>query len=224
MIQQVNQRDDELNKQVFSLLVLNQFFPMMGNDGSSGGSVNLAKSSASQILSSQLNTFSDRIFGDTGFSLDFDLDTYTDYQTGAAEDRTQLNVAAKQRLMDDRLIISVGGQVDVDGGSQQAQQQQGNTVFGDVSLEYLLDERGKWRVTTFRKNQFESVIDGQLIITGISFIFTKEFNSFLELIRRSEEEKSKEKKKKDSKENRDGELLPKEQGEAKLEEENDNLN
>ncbi|RPA69716.1 translocation/assembly module TamB [Cyclobacteriaceae bacterium YHN15] len=224
MIQQVNQRDDELNKQVFSLLVLNQFFPMMGNDGSSGGSVNLAKSSASQILSSQLNTFSDRIFGDTGFSLDFDLDTYTDYQTGAAEDRTQLNVAAKQRLMDDRLIISVGGQVDVDGGSQQAQQQQGNTVFGDVSLEYLLDERGRWRVTTFRKNQFESVIDGQLIITGISVIFTKEFNSFLELIKRSEEEKSKEKKKKDNRENQEGELLPKEQDEAKLEEEKDNLN
>ncbi|MFD2200612.1 translocation/assembly module TamB domain-containing protein [Shivajiella indica] len=221
MIQQVNQRDDELNKQVFSLLVLNQFFPMMGNDGSSGGSVNLAKSSANQILSSQLNTFSDRIFGETGFSLDFDLDTYTDYQTGSAEDRTQLNVAAKQKLMDDRLIISVGGQVDVDGGSQQAQQ--GNTVFGDVSLEYLLDERGRWRVTTFRKNQFESVIDGQLIITGISFIFNKEFNSFVELLKRAEEEKSKEKKKKGKNEKQDCDVLPKEQDEAKLEDEIEKL-
>jgi hypothetical protein len=219
MIQQVNQREDELNKQVFSLLVLNQFFPMMGNDGSSGGSVNLAKSSANQILSSQLNTFSDRIFGDTGFSLDFDLDTYTDYQTGSAEDRTQLNVAAKQTLMDDRLIISVGGQVDVDGGSQQAQQ--GNSVFGDVSLEYLLDERGRWRVTTFRKNQFESVIDGQLIITGISFIFTKEFNSFMELFRKSEEEVSKEKNKKEGSGTEDS--SPEEKDEARREEENNNL-
>jgi translocation and assembly module TamB len=220
MIQQVNQRDDELNKQVFSLLVLNQFFPMMGNDGSSGGSVNLAKSSASQILSSQLNTFSDRIFGDTGFSIDFDLDTYTDYQTGAAEDRTQLNVAAKQKLMDDRLIISVGSQVNVDGGNQQAQQ--GNTVFGDVSLEYLLDERGRWRVTTFRKNQFESVIDGQLIITGVSFIFNKEFNSFLELWKKSEEERSKEDKKKEKK--GDDDSVPNKTNEALLKEENDNKN
>jgi hypothetical protein len=187
MIQQVNQREDELNKQVFSLLVLNQFFPMVGNDGSSGGSVNLARSSVSQILSSQLNTFSDRLFGNSGFSVDFDLDSYTDYQSGAAEDRTQLNVAAKQSLMDDRLVISVGGQVDVEGGNQQPGQ--GNAVFGDVSLEYLLDQRGRWRVKTFRKNQFESVIDGQLIITGISFIFNKEFNSFTELWKRADVEK-----------------------------------
>lgn len=187
MIQQVNQREDELNKQVFSLLVLNQFFPMVGNDGSSGGSVNLARSSVSQILSSQLNTFSDRLFGNSGFSVDFDLDSYTDYQSGAAEDRTQLNVAAKQSLMDDRLVISVGGQVDVEGGNQQPGQ--GNAIFGDVSLEYLLDQRGRWRVKTFRKNQFESVIDGQLIITGISFIFNKEFNSFTELWKKSDVEK-----------------------------------
>jgi translocation and assembly module TamB len=31
------------------------------------------------------------------------------------------------------------------------------------------------------ENQFESVIDGQLIITGFSFIFNKEFNAFKEL-------------------------------------------
>jgi hypothetical protein len=90
--------------------------------------------------------------------------------------------------MDDRLVISVGGQVDVEGGNQQPGQ--GNAVFGDVSLEYLLDQRGRWRVKTFRKNQFESVIDGQLIITGISFIFNKEFNSFNELWKRADVEKS----------------------------------
>ena len=200
MIQQVNQREDELNKQVFSLLVLNQFFPMVGNDGSSGGSVNLARSSVSQILSSQLNTFSDRLFGNSGFSVDFDLDSYTDYQSGAAEDRTQLNVAAKQSLMDDRLVISVGGQVDVDGGNQQPGQ--GNAVFGDVSLEYLLDQRGRWRVKTFRKNQFESVIDGQLIITGMSFIFNKEFNSFTELWKKADVEKSEPDENKDKEEDK----------------------
>ncbi len=201
MIQQVNQREDELNKQVFSLLVLNQFFPMVGNDGSSGGSVNLARSSVSQILSSQLNTFSDRLFGNSGFSVDFDLDSYTDYLSGAAEDRTQLNVAAKQSLMEDRLVISVGGQVDVEGGNQQPGQ--GNAVFGDVSLEYLLDQRGRWRVKTFRKNQFESVIDGQLIITGISFIFNKEFNSFTELWKRADLEKSDSDDTKDKEENKE---------------------
>ena len=184
MIQQVNEQEDELTKQVFALLVLNQFFPMMGNDGASGGSVNLARSSVSQVLSSQLNAFSDRLFGESGFSLDFDLDSYTDYQSSnGPADRTQLNVAAKQRLMDDRLVISVGGQVDVEGGNQNVNQ--GDALFGDVSVEYLLDKRGQWRAKAYRKNQFESVIDGQLIVTGISLIFNKEFNAFKELWRKS---------------------------------------
>ncbi|RZS97058.1 uncharacterized protein DUF490 [Cecembia calidifontis] len=179
MIQQVNSKEDELTKQVFSLLVLNQFFPMTGNDGSSGGSVNLARSSVSQVLSSQLNALSDRIFGQTGFSLAMDLDSYTDFQSGDPQDRTQLNVAARQSLMDDRLIISVGGQMDVEGGNQDVNQ--GDALFGDVSIEYLLDTRGQWRAKAYRRNQFESIIDGQLIVTGISFIFNKEFNAFREL-------------------------------------------
>lgn len=179
MIQQINEKEDDLIKQVFSLLVLNQFFPEMGNDGTSGGSVNLARSSVSQVLSSQLNALSGKLFGESGFSVDFDLDSYTDYQSGGPADRTQLNVAAQQRLMDDRLVISVGGQMDVEGGRQEVNQ--GDALFGDVSLEYLLDKRGQWRAKAYRKNQFESVIDGQLIITGISFIFNKEFNAFKEL-------------------------------------------
>ncbi|TVP42952.1 MAG: translocation/assembly module TamB [Mongoliibacter sp.] len=184
-IQQINEEEDEVTKQVFALLVLNQFFPTMGNDGSSGGSVNIARSSVSQVLSSQLNALSDRLFGESGFSLDMDLDSFTDYENGGAEDRTQLNLAARQRLMDDRLIISVGGQMDVEGGARE-RAGQGDALFGDVSLEYLLDEKGRWRAKAYRRNQFESVIDGQLIVTGISFIFNREFNALKDLWRQRE--------------------------------------
>ncbi len=183
MIQQVNEQEDEVTKQVFSLLVLNQFFPMLGNDGSSGGTVNIARSSVSQLLSTQMNALSDRLFGGSGFSVDFDLDSYTAFESGAAEDRTQLNVAARQRLMDDRIIISVGGQVDVEGSPNQQQPNQGDNLFGDVSVEYLIDTEGQWRARAYRRNTFESVIDGQLIVTGLAFIFNKEFNAFRELWR-----------------------------------------
>lgn len=189
-VNQLNEKEDELTKQVFALLVLNQFFPSMGNDGSTGGSVNLARSSVSQVLSTQLNALSDKLFGNSGFSLDFDLDSFTDYQNGGPQDRTQLNVAAKQSLMDDRLVISVGGQVDVEGGNR-GQVNQGDALFGDVSIEYLLDKRAQWRAKAFRRNQFESVIDGQLIVTGIALIFNKEFNEFAELWKRSSQESQK---------------------------------
>ncbi|UJP63838.1 translocation/assembly module TamB domain-containing protein [Mongoliitalea daihaiensis] len=189
-VNQLNEKEDELTKQVFALLVLNQFFPSMGSDGSTGGSVNLARSSVSQVLSTQLNALSDKLFGNSGFSLDFDLDSFTDFQNGGPQDRTQLNVAAKQTLLDNRMVISVGGQVDVEGGNRE-QVNQGDALFGDVSVEYLLDERSQWRAKAFRRNQFESVIDGQLIVTGIALIFNKEFNEFAELWKRRSQESQK---------------------------------
>nr|WP_201771006.1 hypothetical protein [Nonlabens ulvanivorans] len=57
----------------------------------------------------------------------------------------------------------------------------------------------------FRRNQYDNVIDGQLIVSGISLIFTKEFNEFKNLFaktvleenqkaRKEEEEEQEEKK------------------------------
>ena len=178
-VQQVNAQEDELNKQVFSLLVLNRFFPATGSDGSGGGTAAMARSSVSQMLSGQLNAFSNSLFGGSGLELDFDLDSFQDYQEGTGQTRTQLNVSAQQRLFDDRLVVQVGSQMDVEGGSQSSER--ANPVFGNVSVEYLLTENGRYRLRGFRKNQFESVIDGQLVVTGISLIFNREFNKFWEL-------------------------------------------
>lgn len=178
-VQQVNTQEDELNKQVFSLLVLNRFFPATGSDGSGGGTAAMARSSVSQMLSGQLNAFSNSLFGGSGLELDFDLDSFQDYQDGTGQNRTQLNVSAQQRLFNDRLVVQVGSQLDVEGGSQASER--ANPVFGNVSVEYLLTENGRYRLRGFRKNQFESVIDGQLVVTGVSLIFNREFNKFWEL-------------------------------------------
>ncbi|MCC5935652.1 MAG: translocation/assembly module TamB [Lunatimonas sp.] len=178
-LQLLNNQEGELNRQVFSLLVLNRFFPDRGGDGTGGGTSGLARSSVSQLLSGQLNTLSENVLGDTGLELDFDLDSFTDYQSGAAQDRTQLNVSARSRFMDDRLIVQVGSQIDIEGSSQAMDR--GNALLGNVSIEYLLTENGRYRLRGFRRNQFESFIDGQLIVTGISVIFNREFNQFEEL-------------------------------------------
>ncbi|WP_246535385.1 translocation/assembly module TamB domain-containing protein [Litoribacter ruber] len=178
-VQQVNQQEDELNRQVFSLLVLNRFFPDTGGDGTGGGMSTLARSSVSQVLSGQLNDLAGNLLGGTGIELDFDLDSFQDYQTGAPQDRTQLNVSARKRMMDDRLIVQVGSQMDIEGSSQM--EDQSSQVIGNVSVEYLLTENGRYRLRGFRRNQFESIVDGQLIVTGISVIFNREFNMFREL-------------------------------------------
>ncbi|MHA7059153.1 translocation/assembly module TamB domain-containing protein [Aquimarina sp. M1] len=182
-VQQLNNQEEELNKQVFSLLVLNRFFPQSGSDGSNGGAVSLARDNVNKVLSGQLNNFSDKLIGDTGIELDFGLNSYTDYQGNSPQNRTQLEINAQKRLFNDRLIIQVGSDVDIEGSSQN--NEESTPVIGNVSLEYLLTKNGRYRLKGFRKNEFESVIDGQLIVTGIAFIFNREFNKFKELFSRS---------------------------------------
>ncbi|MGB7393133.1 MAG: translocation/assembly module TamB domain-containing protein [Pricia sp.] len=178
-IQQLNEQEGELNKQVFSLLALNRFFPGSGSDGSSGGTAAIARDNVNKVLSGQLNAFSDKIFGNSGVDLNFDLDSFTDYQGGGAEDRTQLNINAQKKLFDDRLIVTAGSAVDVEGSAAEGQGQ--TPIIGNVSLEYLLTENGRYRLRGFRKNEYTNVIDGQLIVTGAALIFNREFNEFSEL-------------------------------------------
>ncbi len=185
-IQQLNQQEEELNKQVFSLLVLNRFFPQSGSDGSGGGTMAIARDNLNQALSDQLNMFSNQLLGKTGIELDFGIDSYTDYQGDGAQDRTQLDITARKRLFNDRVIVSVGSEVDIQGSSQNPDEQ--NPVIGNVSIEYLLTENGRFRLKGFRRNQFENVIDGQLIVNGIALIFTREFNEFKELFKKAVEE------------------------------------
>ncbi len=178
-IQQLNEQEGELNKQVFSLLALNRFFPASGSDGSGGGTAALARDNVNKMLSGQLNSLSDKALGNTGIALNFDLDSFTDYQGDSPQDRTQLNINAQKKLLDDRLIVTAGSAVDVEGSSSQSQ---GSTpIIGNVSLEYLLTENGRFRLRGFRKNEYTNVIDGQLIVTGAALIFNREFNKFSEL-------------------------------------------
>ena len=126
-----------------------------------------------------MNALSSKLFGDSGFQVGFDFDSYQDYQSGSGQNRTDLNINAQQSLFNDRLIVEVGSQVDLEGGSQQADQ--ANSILANISIEYMLTDDGRWRIRAFRKNQFESIIDGQLVVTGAGLIFNREFNEFKNL-------------------------------------------
>ena len=85
----------------------------------------------------------------------------------------------------------MGSEVDIQGSSSTGET---TPLIGNVSLEYLLTEDGRYRLKGFRRNEFENVIDGQTIVSGIALIFTQEFNKFSELwdaILRSQNDKRK---------------------------------
>ncbi len=182
-VQAISSNESRLNKQVFSLLVLNQFFPA-GTDTEGPSSEAVARNSASQILSNQLNKLSGKYV--KGVDLDLGLNSYEDYESGTGQSRTELDVSLSKSLFDNRVRVKVGSQVDLEG--EQRQTQGASEVLGNVMVEYLLTEDGRWMLTAFRKNEWEGFLDGQVIVTGGSIKFTKEFDKLRELWRNEEEE------------------------------------
>jgi hypothetical protein len=182
-VQQLEEDESELNKQVFALIVFNRFLPSDASDGSGGGTEQIARSSVSKLLSGQLNKLSEKYI--EGFELNFDLDSYEDYQTGAPEQRTDLNVSLRKSLFGDRVVVQVGSTVGIEG------EERSNDIIGDISLEYLLTEEGQYRLKPFRKNQFQDLVEGQVTITGLSILFNKEFDTFKELMEKQKEKENK---------------------------------
>ena len=176
-IQQLKQDENERNQQTFALIVLNQFVPT-GRGGPGGGASDMARSSASRMISQQINQLSDRYI--KGLDVEVGLDSYTDHEEG--QDRTDLNVRVGRSFLDDRLTVQAGGQFELEG-SRNAEGNNPNQFMGDVNVEYALTEDGRYRLRAFRRNDWQGAVEGQVITTGASLIFQREFDDFSELVK-----------------------------------------
>lgn len=222
-LKQLEQDPDELNKQVFALLLLNRFVGENPFASESGGTnaESFARQSVSKILSQQLNNLAGELI--TGFEVNFDLESTEDYTSGAMQNRTDLNVEVSKKLLDDRLKVTVGSSFGVEG--QERANEESTNIAGDVALDYQLTKDGRYMVRAYRKNQYQVAVEGQVVETGVAFIITMSYNKFRELFHRSEQEKQlireekarKEKEKIKKKEAKEKEKLQENQEENKIE-------
>lgn len=198
---QLRQQPDELNKQVFALLLLNRFIGENPFSSESGGTTasGLARDSASKILSQQLNNFAGDLI--SGVEINFDLQSTEDYTTGQKENKTDLNVGISKKLLNDRLKVTVGSSFGLEG-TQQANQE-ANTIAGDVSLDYQITKDGRYKVRAYRVNKYQVALQGQVVETGVAFILTIDYNKFRELFSKTKDQKAKAKKKKENKKKSD---------------------
>lgn len=176
-IQDINTRESDLNKQVFALLILKRFIadnPFENQAG--GGFETTARRSVSKILSEQLNRLSENI---KGVELSFDIKSYEDYSTGEAEGQTELQLGVSKTLFQDRLVVKLSGNIDIEG---QNTNRDATDYIGDLALEYKLTPDGRIRITGFRNSDFD-MIDGELIETGAGLIYVKDYNSLSELFK-----------------------------------------
>jgi translocation and assembly module TamB len=184
-ITQLNQNDSELNKQVFALLIMGGFVqdnPFASAGG--GGIASAARSSASQILSQQLNRISERYV--RGVDINFEIESYEDFTSGDAMGRTELQLEVSRNFLDERLKVTVGGNMELENETHR--QTELGDIAGDFSLEYLLTPEGNLRLKGFRTKNYADIFDGQVIETGVSLLFSRSYNQFRDLFTKKEEE------------------------------------
>ncbi|MGX5816643.1 translocation/assembly module TamB domain-containing protein [Chitinophaga lutea] len=197
-MKQINQVPSELNKQVMGLLVLGRFigdnpFDQLGSAGG-GAAEEIARKSVSKIVSQQLNNLAGSLI--KGFDVNFDLESENDYNDqGTREENTNLKVDVSKRLFNDRLTVTVGSNIGLSGA--QTQGQDASSIIGDVSAEYTLTPDGRYRLRAYQRNMTETVVQGQVVETGLTFMLVMDYNEFREIFARKKEEKKQERLRKE---------------------------
>ena len=51
-------------------------------------------------------------------------------------------------------------------------------------VDYRLSQDGRYILRAYRRDQYEAIVEGQVVETGVSFILTLDYNQFKDLFRR----------------------------------------
>ncbi|WP_053405558.1 translocation/assembly module TamB [Persicobacter sp. CCB-QB2] len=165
---QIHVNEQEMKRQVFSLIVLGSLAP-----ANSFNTSNTVGSSLSEFVSNQLSYWINQV--DDKLSIAVDLGQ----MDADAVNTFQLRLG--YTFLDGRLRVSRDG-----GFTNEQSKVDFASIAGDWSVEYLLTESGKYRVKMYSRNNFSSLDAGlnqaNSTTTGVSLLHTASFNSFKEMI------------------------------------------
>lgn len=182
-LQQLRTDPSQMNKQVFALLALGRFIGDESSNFFGGNNIGSTNLLANESVSGFLNAAVDQLAGNLikGVDLDIDLKNVDD---DPAANRTDLNVALGKTFLNDRLTVSFGKNFTIDGNDPASKGNSNAQFMPDINTTYKLSKDGKYMIRAYRRNQYEAIMDGYFIETGVAFTFTMDYNKFKELFSR----------------------------------------
>ncbi|MFN2394977.1 MAG: translocation/assembly module TamB domain-containing protein [Bacteroidales bacterium] len=177
MIERIITTEQEMNRQVFSLLILNRFVPP--EDGLNTALSYGMGSTSSELLSNQLSNWLSQI------SSDFDIGI--NYRPGDEITNQEIEVALSTQLFDDRVTIdgNVGVRGDLKGDNTVGTDERTSNIIGDVNVEVKITPEGRFRVKAFNRSNTFDVLNTNFPYTqGVGVFYRREFDSLFELFRK----------------------------------------
>lgn len=152
LLSRINSDPDELNRQFFSLMLFNKFQPLQGG-------VSANESAAFDLVESQINAALAQLS--------------KNYQVKMDIGASNISTSVQKSFLNDRLIVS--GSFGVDNASTNSAT---GGLIGDVSLEYLINQQGTFRVNAFNRSNGNTVKENAGPFTqGAGLSYHEDFNN-----------------------------------------------
>lgn len=158
-IARINNDQDELNRQFFSLLIGNKF--------QGTGAAGYGSSAALDALTSQINS----VLGELSKDVRLNVGLHNDQPSGL----NSQEIGFETNVLNDKLSIRGSFGVENNSGTSQS------TVIGNLNLEYILDDKGNFRVSIFNESNSYSVIQDKNVgqfTQGVGLQYKEQFHTY----------------------------------------------
>jgi hypothetical protein len=171
-VQQYFATQEDLNKQMLSLLVLGQFYtPEFMRGSYEANNPNLIGNTASDLFSNQLSNWLSQI--------NRDIDIGFNYRPGNQLTNDEIELALSTQIFNDRVIIN--GNI---GNNTNPNSINNNELVGDFDIIVKLTPNGKLQLKAYNRANNNLIYETAPYTQGIGISFKEEYNTFDELWRK----------------------------------------
>lgn len=179
--------EQELKRQVFSLIILRRFSPPESFNTSGSDVMN----SVSELFSNQLSNFVSQV--------DENLEVDVDFSRMDEEQFNTFQLRLSYTFLNGRLRVTRDGTYySNQSNGTQANTQNLSNIAGDWTVDYLLTPDGKLKVKMYNRTNFNPVFNAATnsssVTTGVSLTHTQSFNELKDLWRSARNRRKKETK------------------------------
>jgi len=165
--------EEEMNRQVFSLLLANRFYASQNATGTAGNAngTSYLGTTVSELLSNQLSNWISQN--------KYNLGVGVNYRPGDEVTQEEYELALSTQVLDNKIILSGN----IGYGRNKAESSEGS-VIGDFDVEVKLNKKGNLRAKAYTHSNNDVIYETSPTTQGVGISFREDFNSFGELWRK----------------------------------------